>query len=167
MRLGLSIKLDVDYGRTGAYAGMSDWADDAVRKLQKKRDDEQLQAARFVEQQKIKQARGVPLWNSLRATIRAHISELREKAGSDVIVIQSDGLNEMILQNQVDGNGQTVRVRFSPETGQLSWTHGDKSQKGWELDVNDSGGAEFVWGMGVPSPIDSISTQILNILLGI
>ena len=88
MRLGLSIKLEVCNGRTGAYAAMSDWADDVVRKLQKKRDDERLETAKFVEQQRIKMAHAAPLWNSLKTTIRKRISELREKSGSDIIVIQ-------------------------------------------------------------------------------
>lgn len=147
---------------------MSDWADDVVRKLQKKRDDERLETAKFVEQQRIKMAHAAPLWNSLKTTIRKRISELREKSGSDIIVIQLDQPNGMTLLNQVDGKGKSLHIEFSQATGKLSWLHdGQLQQQEWEISVTNSGGAEFQWGIGVPSSVDSIAVQMLNALLDI
>jgi hypothetical protein len=45
---------------------MSDWSDNVIAKLNQKREHQRLRDAKFVEEQKIKRANGVPLWRELK-----------------------------------------------------------------------------------------------------
>jgi hypothetical protein len=164
--IDLRISIDLHPSISGNRRGMSDWADDAIRKLQQKRDDQRLKAETFLEQQKIKRANGIPLWDEVRARIRARISELKEKSGgSSIVTIQSDQPGEMLVRSEV-GGGQLLHARFKEDTGQLTWWCANKDKDGWEVAVTEGGGSCFQRGIIVTTP-DSIATQMLNTLLDV
>jgi hypothetical protein len=146
---------------------MNDWAENAIGKIRQKQENERLKAAKLAEQQRIRKAHGTLRWDQVRAKVRALVAALKEKSGgTDILVIQNDQPTEMVVRNQV-GGGQLLHMAFDLETTKLSWTCGDEARDGWEISVTETGGAEFVWGRGIPASIDSIATQMLEALLEI
>ena len=145
---------------------MSDWADDTIRKLRQKIDDKRLQTERFVEEQKIKRAYGVPLWKELKDMLRFYATELKDRSGgADVIAIQHEQVDDMTLRDAL-GGGTLLRVAFDSGRGVVSWECGPEPQRGWEVAVAETGGAQFHCGM-VPTTTDSMARQMLDKLLGI
>lgn len=161
MRLDLSIRLKIGYG--GSFV-MSDWADDAIRKLNQKREDKRIADEVFVERQRVKRVHGVPLWDGVKAKILANVLELKERSGGDILVIHVNRPYEISICNIADGN-QTLHVTFAPDMGKLSWICGEKSG-GWEVNVTADGGAQFRRGLVSTTP-DSMSRQMLNAVLGL
>jgi len=166
MHLDFAIKLKIGYERTAGGVAMADWSDDAIRKLNQKREDKRLDTARFVEEQRIKSANGLPLWTELKDRIRAHISELKQKSnGADIIAIQDERPNDLVLRSVVD-DGATLHVAFDPGRGKVTWDCRQEPQRGWEVTVTETGDARFQWGM-IPTTPDSMATQMLEKLLEI
>jgi hypothetical protein len=163
--IDLHIRIGQQYSSTKGLERMGDWADDVLRKLQQKRAVEHIRDEKFVEQQRIKRAKGVPLWNDVKGKIKARVYALKEKSGEDILVIQSDQPNEITVRNEV-ADGLLLLVKFSPESNAIEWSCGNEDKNGWELVVADDGRAVFHWGM-VPTTPDSIAHQMLNALLGI
>jgi hypothetical protein len=161
----LSITLEVGRWTLGEARAMTDWSDNAVRKLNNRREQKNLETARFVEEQKIKDAVGIPLWNEIKKRINDNLNALNSRFGSPVIVIQNDQLNAMALRNMLEG--EVLEIAFEPVPGKITWTCRGKVSNGWYLTVTQNGNAEFQWGMGIPTSPDSIATEMLNSLLGI
>jgi hypothetical protein len=143
----------------------SDWADDAIRKLRQKIDDRRLETERFVEEQRIKRAHGVPLWNQVKDRLRHHVQQLKERSGgTDVVVIQNEQPDEIAIRNEI-GGGTVLHVTFDSGRGAVTWECGQKPQRGWQINIAGNGTAEFVWGILIPTTPDAMATQMLDKLL--
>jgi hypothetical protein len=145
---------------------MSDWADDTIRKLNQRREEKMEETKRFNHEQLIKRATGIPLWNEVKANLKDRIAELKQKMGTDVVVVQSDQPNEMVLCGVMDRH-QILHINFAHETGTVSWECEGKSSGRWELVIADDGKPWFQWGAGISTPTDLMATQMLDALLGI
>lgn len=93
-----------------------------------------------------------------------HQERAFDSSGVDVVVIQNEQMDEIVMRN-ING-GAFLRVKFDPGRGLVSWECDEKTQRGWEIAVTETGGARFQWSM-IPDTPDSMAIQMLNRLLGI
>ena len=120
---------------------MSNWSDKAVGQINRKLEDRDQKANLFLERQRIKRAHSVPMWNAVRASIRKHLSELKE-SGSNALLLQVDRPNEMQVRNELDG-GLLLVLSFNEETGILSSAVGSIDQEQLEVVVTEDGGVRW------------------------
>lgn len=142
---------------------MTDWADYAIGRLEKQRQDQRLKDQKFVEKQRIKKAHGIPLWRQIRQIIKDNCSALNTKVGKEMLVFEVTQDREVSVRAHLDSDVRRLHALFDEETGKLSWECGEKSGD-WEVAVTDEGGAQFQWGM-IPTVPTSIVKQMLDALL--
>jgi len=72
MRLYMELVAELGSKKSRGDIHMTDWADATAAKLRKRQDAENIKDAKFVEQQRIKNAGGIPLWHQVREEVKKH-----------------------------------------------------------------------------------------------
>src|ERR1700682_616920 len=148
MRLYMGIVAELSFNGEGK--DMNDWADMTAAKLRAQHQEKMLQDAKFVEQQRIKKARGAPLWTEVRNSVKQNCDALNLNMKRNVLAFEVVPNTEISVRADVGGKHLWLKAEFDEAQGVLQWTCGDRGDK-WELMVTDDGGVVFAWGMGIPS----------------
>jgi hypothetical protein len=149
-------------------SSMPDWAQEAAGRFRQKRETDRLRMAQFVEQQRIKKARGPALWNQVKDEVKRNCEAFNVQASENILSIQ-DRQHEIVIHCTSDGEVRDLVATYDYDDGILVWSMGQKPEESgqWELSVTQSGGVQFVWNGGIPSQPTGIATQMLNHVLGL
>ena len=149
---------------------MTDWSRDMAEKLRKRSEHQNIQDAKFVEQQRIKREVGPRLWDAVKSDIRAEGKALNAELGKELITEgPGSSPNELALFADLDPEPRDARVVFSPAEGKLTYiVRGPKSKNApsdiFEVSIGRDGKPAFYSGM-IPYSTGSIAKQILESLL--
>lgn len=141
---------------------MNDWADAAAAKLRDKEEGQRIKDAKFVEEQRIKKARGTPLWHEVRKLVKQNCEDINRNMGRVVLTFEVVPNSEISIRADIGGKHEWVKASFDENQGLLEWNSDNK----WFVSVTENGGIGFYWGM-VPTTPDSIARQLCNAALGI
>lgn len=142
---------------------MSDWSDYAVARLEKQREDQRMKDQKFLEQQRIKKAFGLPLWLELRRLAIDNVIAFNNKVSTSILAFEATEDTQLNIRSKMEGTPRRLLVSFDDEVSRLSWECGTKSGQ-WDVAATDDGGVRFEWGMTATTP-ESIVEQMLDALL--
>lgn len=143
---------------------MTDWADATAAKLRQREDEQKLKDAKFVEQQRIKNAAGIPLWREVREQVKNNCESLNLNMRKAILAFEVVPNTELSVRADLGGSHRWIKARFDADQSELQWECGARKEK-WYLMVNPDGRVVFAWGMGIPTTPGAIATQLLNTLL--
>lgn len=100
---------------------MTDWMDDAVKKIKDSVSDQRVQDERFNNEQGLKKRLGAQYWSDLRKWVSENTAAFNTKFGSDVVSIkQNPGETFVVIGNFSSKNKTAVTVSFDAVAINLS-----------------------------------------------
>jgi hypothetical protein len=147
---------------------MSTWAKNAASKLKAQEQAKAIADAKFVEEQKLKRAKGEPLWEELKRILRAECEELNLEMHREVL--QIDRVPSAYFGIGTDlGRGQRkVSIEFVAEQNLIKWhSIPDFGEGIWDMQAVNDGSLVFTLGppMYQQTTANEISHKLLDILL--
>lgn len=118
--------------RHSSLSNMNDWAKNAADKLKAQRHAKAIADEKFVQEQRIKEARGAPLWDEVREAVRAKCDAFNLEMGETILHFRVTATPTI----QVDANENSLIAEFKANQNAAKWSivptggHGE-----WELDV--------------------------------
>ena len=147
---------------------MDDWARSQADKLKRALAEKAAQDATFREHQQIKRERGRGKWDEVRKQLSEKCESFNAEIGERILELSRTSSEETRIQATIRGTQFSVVVKFTGETGPLTWESdcGDPSGK-YELEVKENGGLEFYEPKGIPVPSTpkSVAENIIGQLI--
>ena len=145
---------------------MNDWADYALGKLQQQRENQRLKDQKFVEKQKLKKARGIPLWQQTREAVKNNCEALNTKSGENLLAFEVTNNMELSVRSLAGQEVRELHANFDGDLGKLIWTSGAKTGS-WELAVSEESGDVYFqqsWALPPATPA-KMAKEMLDALL--
>ncbi len=142
---------------------MNDWAQDAAKRLQAQRDNEQLKREVFVEKQRLKRSRAPLLWGAIKRRIADNCAGFNAEFEHPMLSVEEAPHDRMLVKALIDEIPRALRISFDEAGASLGW--GCEGRFGrWEIEITNDGIAQFTGEFG-PASVNTIADEMLNALV--
>lgn len=141
---------------------MNPWVDQALKRLNEQRANQQAFEAYILRKQEVEQAYGMPLWLQVRKVAEDNCAEFNLEAKEQLLKYETGGDTELTVTSTIDKNTRRLAASFDISTGNLSWSC-DRYGGLWTVEPCADGAC--LTGPYGPAAPEVVADQMLNALV--